>query len=335
MIKREFLTKKITMNKQLLICTLVLNTLSNVFAQDVQFVNNPQALVQLNPSFAGSNGFVRNQLTYRNQWANLSLNNITVLNTFDAYIKPLRAGIAISALQDNYARGRLKTTAMSIAYAQHISLLDGNLKVIPSLQASVCNRSLDPKNIGIGDYIDGVRWNNNVQAPVSKTYFDLSSGLLINYKNLYVGGSFSHINQPDHGLLGAYKLPVRSKFHVSYNLHLSEKTLINFSGKYELQDRYSFYQLNANVLLLKHFILGVGYGQNYITVNQLSSIETSKIISGTPNLTFGFKQHYFSAQINYSQQGYYLSSFGIWEASLSFNLRTKELRKELTDFEKW
>ena len=48
-------------------------------AQDALFTSNQQSFLYLNPSFAGSNGFMRYQSLYRNQWPNLS----------SPYIRPL------------------------------------------------------------------------------------------------------------------------------------------------------------------------------------------------------------------------------------------------------
>ena len=56
-------------------------------AQDPLFTNNQQSLLYLNPSFAGSNGFMRYQTVYRNQWPNLSSPYVTFYNSFDSYIK--------------------------------------------------------------------------------------------------------------------------------------------------------------------------------------------------------------------------------------------------------
>jgi hypothetical protein len=63
-------------------------------------VRNPNASpVSLNPSFAGSNGFIR---------SNISLHGYTHRNTpsinagisVDAFLKPINGGIAISLCQD-------------------------------------------------------------------------------------------------------------------------------------------------------------------------------------------------------------------------------------------
>ena len=91
-------------------------------AQDPIITNTQQSLVALNPSFAGSNGLLRYQSNMRSQWYNLSGSYLTFYNSIDAYIKPLKGGIALAYTRDDQARGTLVTNRIDLSYAQHISL---------------------------------------------------------------------------------------------------------------------------------------------------------------------------------------------------------------------
>lgn len=296
------------------------------FSQDPLFTNTSQSLVNLNPSFAGSNGEIRNQLSYRNQWPNLSGTYVTYLNCFDAYIKPLKGAIAVSVLHDDASRGLLKTDVLNLVYAQHFSLFDGKLKIIPSLQASYFRLTLDKTKLNFGDPIDPRRGFvfNAQPTPVpsqTKSNFDFSSGLLANYKNFYLGTSVFHINQPDEGLLGTSKLPYRLSINSSYNLHLSEKTLINFFVNYQKQQYFQFLHLNINALLFNHLIIGSGFKSNY----------------SAANFNAGYRNNYFVLSYSYDIDISKLSgnTAGSHEFMASFNLRNKEQRKLITDFERW
>ncbi len=295
------------------------------FSQDLLFTNTQQSLVYLNPSFAGSNGGIRNQLSYRNQWPNLSGTYVTYLNCFDAYIKPIKGGVSFSAMMDDQARGTLITNGLSISYAQHIYLFDDKLKIIPSIQGSYFRVSLDKTKLNFGDPINSRRcfvWSQPTQAPSqTKNYFDFSSGISANYKNLYLGTSVFHINQPDEGLFGTSKLPYRLSIHSSYNLHLSEKTLINFFVNYQKQQCFEYLNLSINALLFKHLIIGSGFKSNY----------------SAANFNAGYRNNYFVLSYSYDIDISKLSgnTAGSWEFMASFNLRNKEQRKTLTDFERW
>ena len=310
------------------ICFLyfILFVFAKGFSQDPLFTNTTQSLVYLNPSFAGSNGGIRNQLSYRDQWPNLSGTYFTYLNSFDAYIKPLKGAIAVSVLHDDASRGLLKTDVLNLVYAQHFSLFGGKLKIIPSLQASYFRLTLDKTKLNFGVPIDprrGIFWGPPTIAVPSQTKsnFDFSSGILANYKNLYFGTSVFHINEPDEGLLGTSKLPYRLSLHSSYNLHLSEKTLINFFVNYQKQDKFDYLHLNVNTLFFKHLLVGAGF----------------KSSASITNIHAGYRNNNFVLSLGYDVSLTKLSgnTAGSWEFMASFNLRNKEQRKTLTDLERW
>jgi type IX secretion system PorP/SprF family membrane protein len=312
------------MRKFIFLCVL-LSVLFDAKSQDPFILNSNQSLIYLNPSFAGSNGLVRNQFSYRNQWPELLYPFVTYVNSFDAYVKPLRAGLAFSFSSDDQMNGTLKTNVYSLAYAQHLNLFDKKLKVIPSVQFGYGRKILDVNNLTFGDAVDpryGYIWNSQQTAPQPlKTYFDLSAGLLLNYKkNLYIGTSFFHINQPDQGLLGNWRIPFRFVTHASYTFHFSEKTLLQLFYKVEVQQKFYSHQFAMNMLIKNHVIAGLGYSSPY-----------------TPCINLGYRSNWFSIQLGYDVM---VSEFAgtttdSWEIHTSFNLRNKELRRTLTNFETW
>lgn len=166
----------------------------------------------------------------------------------------------------------------------------------------------------------------------TKRNFDASSGLLINYKNFYFGASVFHINQPDQGLLGSSKLARRLSIHSSYNLHISEKTVVNFFGRYERQHEFNLFQLNVNSLLFKHLILGLG------SVYSWNGQKNFYFYGFSPTANVGYRHNYFTIRASYEillSTSTSYNSAKSFEVMLSFNLRNKEQRKILTDFEKW
>lgn len=106
------------------------------FSQDPLFTNTSQSLVYLNPSFAGSNGFIRKQALYRNQWANLSENYNTYYGGTDLYLKSAKAAISLSCIHDDAFHGLMRSRSLNFVYAQYFSLLDGKLKIVPSINLS-------------------------------------------------------------------------------------------------------------------------------------------------------------------------------------------------------
>lgn len=294
------------------------------YSQDPVFLNTNQSLVYLNPSFAGSNGRIRNQLSYRNQWPGLSSKYITTLNSFDAYIKSLKAGIAISYLHDNIGSGLLKTNIISVAYAQHLSFLKDKLKIIPSVQLSYGQKNQDINSLISNNPITPSvvpQWNSDGYPIAQKNYFNMSAGLMVNYKkDLYIGAYVFNINQPDVGLLGISKLPYRLSLNASYNIHISEQAHLQVFYRYQQQQYYSMNQLSANMFFADHFITGLGYSGNY-----------------TPMINFGYKNNYFTIQLGYDATFSKLAgnTSHAWEMHASFNLRDNTQRKMQTNFENW
>ncbi len=296
----------------------------NVFGQDPLFTNTNQSLVHLNPSFAGSNSLLRYQSTGRSQWYNLSSSYLTYYNSIDVFIKPIRGGLALTYTRDDQAKGTLVTDRIDLTYAQHLSFFDKKLKIIPSVQISYFQKTLDNTKLNFGDQIDprrGFAWSQvPPPAVVVKSNVDFSSGLIVNYKHLYIGSSVFHINQPDEGVMGPSKLPYRLSVFTSYNLPIGEIVLLNALVRFEKQQSFYTTQLNINALILKHIMVGSGFNAN-----------------NTMNILAGYRHNYFSISIGHEYglsriSGSTASSF---EIAASFNLRNKENRKQIKDFERW
>lgn len=295
----------------------------NSMSQDPTFLNANQSLLYLNPSFAGSNGGVRNQFSYRNQWPQLSLNMQTFLNTTDVYFQRIKAGIAISLFQDNLLNGKLKTNVLSLSYGQYLSFRQGDLKIIPSIKLAYAERLLDIKNLTFDETFDarcGFVWNFPPILLSRRTYYDLSSGLLVNYKNkFYAGASILHINQPNQALdFSNCKLPYALNVHASYTGKLTEKSILQVLGMFNRQNKFNTLRVGLNTITFNHLILGLSIG------NFSSAVFNA-----------GYRSNYFSLLFGYDVTFSKLAgnTAGAFELHASFNLRNKEQRKVLTSFE--
>lgn len=294
------------------------------FSQDPAFVNANQSLLYMNPSFAGSNGGVRNQFSFRNQWPSSNFSLRTSLNAADVYLPTIKSGLAVSVLSDNLG-DVLKTNVLSVTYAKYFSAKKGDLKIIPSVQFSYAKRSLAVQNLHFGETIDpryGSVWTTTAVVPLwQKNYFDCSAGLLLNYRNrLYIGGSVFHINQPDIGVLGALKIPCLVNAHISYNFTLSKWSNLQALYIYQNQNKFSSNQLAINLISFKHLITGVVW-----------------TVSSAAQFNLGYRHNYFTVVAGYGIVTNKLAgnTFASWELHASFNLRSKEQRKVLTSYESW
>lgn len=309
------------MKKFYFLCVIFFFIHAEAYAQDATFLNSNQSLIFLNPSFAGSNGGIRLQTSYRNQWPDLSGNFKTYAASFDAYITRLRAGLAIDFMLDDHANGTLKTSVLGITYAQYFSAMDGRLKLVPSVRAAYCLRNLDVKDLHYGDMIDarrGVVWNTIAIPRSQVSYVDLSAGVRASYKSAFnAGGYVFHVNSPDDGHFGSSRLPYRALFHASYFTRLTVWTKLQVFYKHERQNNRNNNYIALNTITKDRFILGIGYANGYNTF-----------------LNMGFRTNYLSVQLSYGTQ-VYKDRLGAatWELHCSYNLRDKEKRKTFDGFE--
>lgn len=252
---------------------------TGVSAQDAAFMNTHHSLVALNPSFAGSNGFIRNQTAYRNQWPNLSGALVTYGSSFDGYIKPIKGGVALSVMSDDQGRGTLRQTSAALTYAQYISFENG-LKIIPSIQASYNQNTLDKGRLNFGDplnvrtnqvwntgYIPGPTWNSGTTTAMPRSsikYADFSSGLLVYYHASYFGVSCAHITEPDISLMSdqKYRLPIRTTIHASSNFMLGQNTISNIYGAASTQGPYQLFRMRVLNTYKDKFMYGLGFCNN-------------------------------------------------------------------------
>ncbi|MBN8692185.1 MAG: PorP/SprF family type IX secretion system membrane protein [Bacteroidetes bacterium] len=294
----------------------------NVVSQDPLFFNTNQSLIYTNPSFAGTNGLIRNQFLYRNQWPTLSANYITYYNATDVFIKKSKSGLAFIYLHDDINDGLFKRDEFHLVYAQHIHLFNGKGKLIPSIQLGYFTRTLDRTKLNFGDWIEsGVITPLTGLPPIArKSNMDFSAGLLFYYRHFYVGFSAFHFTQPDEGFLGVSKLPVRFSGYLSYNLYFNDKNIFQAQLNYQNQNNANVLIVGGNFLLFNSWLLGAAY----------------KNLDGIV-LRSGYRQKYFSLQLGYDVVVSKLSgnTAGSWELSASFNLRNKEERGQLLDMERW
>lgn len=315
----------------LLFCGLL--AFSVVRAQDPFFPNTNQSLIYLNPSFAGSNGFIRNQAVYYNQrWP-----FVTYMNAFDAYIKKAKGGVSFSAMGDNQLAGTLKTTYLSASYAQYVTL-GRKLKVVPSLQAQLISLSLDFTKLNFGDAINqryGQSYNLPgflTQAPrTNRINFGISSGVLVYIDKLIIGASVFSMNQPDIGLFGSYRLPMRTCVNASYNLSLNDNTLLNINAVYNNQSIWNRWQTGAT-LVYKKLLCGLAIGDAY-GYYEYHPVKYPNFVT----VTGGLHLNKINFSYSYNTDISYLNSIrgGTHQLSFSLNLKDKDNPVDKKGLEFW
>ncbi|MBK8367707.1 MAG: type IX secretion system membrane protein PorP/SprF [Bacteroidetes bacterium] len=232
-------------------------------AQDLQFTQFYANPLYLNPAFAGSVRCPRICMNYRNQWPNLSGTYVSYSASYDQHVDAINGGLGFIVTQDDQAHGTLKSTQVGLIYSYHLAI-SRKVSIRASLQAGFFQKTLDKTKLNFGDMIDARRgfvWNTNEQIPSqSKTNLDFSGGAMIYSKRYYLGIAGHHLTQPDEGLQGSSKLPLKITAHAGAMVSLEKGNESFISPNILFQQQQNFTQLNLGMYFVKgNFVGGLWY----------------------------------------------------------------------------
>jgi type IX secretion system PorP/SprF family membrane protein len=312
------------MRKAVCFIVAILFSALSLDSQTPEFNNTQHSLVYMNPSFSGSNGYIRNQTVYRNQWPNLSGTYVFYNTAFDGYIKSINGGISFSAFSDNVARGLIRQNKLSLAYAQYFHR-DG-IDLIPSVQLSYGFNNLQKSNLtspptAFPQY--GLPATFTVLPSGQVSYFDAAVGFLISDKFNCVGASLSNLLRPNISFAGVYKVPVKLTIHYSTNMAFSARAKFNVLVAYVGQDNNSMMNFKLMNTYDNFLLWGAGY-KVFMDINPTFK----EVITGNNDLSFylGLRKNALTVCYSYDINTAKLSgnTAGSHELSLSLSLRKKD-----------
>jgi len=229
----------------------------NVKAQDPEFTQFYANPLYLNPALAGNNICPRVSINYRNQWPGISGTYVTTSASFDRFVYGIKSGIGVIVTNDRAGEGTINTTNVSGIYSYQLRIRR-DLTMNFGLQATYGQKTLDWSKLTFGDMIEdknGFIYNTNeVPNRAKKSFVDFSGGMMIFTKRFYGGFAAHHINQPDEGLLGPSKLPVKLTGHAGAMFKIGEDASI--SPNILFQQQQDFQQMNLGVYIAKGALVG-------------------------------------------------------------------------------
>ena len=266
-------------------------------AQDLQFTQFYANPLYLSPAFAGSEYCPRMCFNYRNQWPNLSGTYVSYSASYDRYVEAISGGLGFLVTSDNQARGTLKTTSASLIYSYNITVTR-SFSIKAALQATYFQKTIDRSKLNFGDMIDARRgfvWNTNEIIPMqNKRNADFSAGILGHSRHYFFGVAANHITQPDEGLLGPSKLPLKLTVHAGAIINLEKGSESSISPNILFQQQQNFTQLNLGVYFTKQyfvaglwyrnsdaFIVLLGIQTNHLKLGYSYDVTVSKLASNT------------------------------------------------------
>lgn len=186
--------------KNALFLFLILFLSKNCFAQDISFTQFNSAPLWYNPAFAGSRQENRFSVLYRNDlkpWGNYQ----TVYASYDQYVRQVKGGVGFMTMYDR--ADLVNTFTNSLVYAPKIKL-SSTFSISPGITFSHFYKAVDISQLNTLGYIIDPRYGyfladtSQVEELIDhKSFFDLSTGIVLNTTSFYIGIAVNHLLEPD------------------------------------------------------------------------------------------------------------------------------------------
>ena len=211
---------------------------STATAQDPIFSQYYATPLQINPAFAGSAFAPRFGIGYRSQWGNLNRAYRTYAAFYEQRIERLNSGIGFHLEGDDAGNGILKTNRVSAHYSYRL-MITNTTGVKIGIEAGAYQAALNWDKLVFPDQLDPINGATEMtleQRPdqLTRTRLDLSSGMLLFSRRLWLGVALKHLNTPNETFLLvnnnlANGLPIR------YTLHGGMDILLRKGNKKEAE----------------------------------------------------------------------------------------------------
>lgn len=191
-------------------------------AQDPQFSQYYQAPLYLNPGFTGITPQQRLVANHRLQWPNLPQAFSTYAVSYDIFVEELRSGFGFLATTDKMGSAGWRTTTAGVLYSFKVRLTE-NLVFSPGLYFGYGTNGLDRSKLTLGDGLEfeGQSLDPELSKLGNQSYFDFGSGFVFYSRNIWLGGAFHHMNQPNLSVLNdVSRLPMKVSVHGGAKLSL-------------------------------------------------------------------------------------------------------------------
>jgi len=182
--------------KKIVLSALALLTFCSAFAQqDPQFTMNMFNKLAVNPAFAGARNSICASVLVREQWMGFEGNPSTnVFNGDGAFTyKEKQFGAGLTLIQDEI--GPINSLNVKMSFAYHHRIKQGMLSV--GIAPGIFNQSISADWRTSEGNFDGTEDPSIPNSEAGATQFDLGFGLYYYTRDLYVGVSSTHLNQPE------------------------------------------------------------------------------------------------------------------------------------------
>lgn len=185
-----------------------------LFGQDPYYSQYYSAPMHLNPAFAGSSDSHRFIANHRRQWPSIPNSYSTFSFSYDFLAHDVNSGFGLLASTDKAGTAGLNSSTVGFLYSYKIRM--GGWILAPGLNMSWGSRSLNFNKLVFGDQlaISGPTRDEALGKFEGVDFMDFSAGLLIYNKELWIGYSVHHLNEPNLSLMNEVSiLPQKHSIH--------------------------------------------------------------------------------------------------------------------------
>jgi type IX secretion system PorP/SprF family membrane protein len=305
-------------------------------AQDPLFSQYYQSPLYLNPGFTGITNQQRATLVHRIQWPNLPQAFTTTAASYDIWVDELKSGFGILATSDKMGSAGWRTNTVGLNYSYKVRLTK-KIVFSPGLYFGYGINGLDRSKLQFGDALDfsfnGQSLDPALQRLGNTQYFDFGAGFVLYNKDLFLGTSFSHINNPNLSILSTEsRLPMKVVIHGGGRIALNGGTrtvarasYLTPSFIYRVQGLVSQMDLGVNYHV-DPVSVGVWYRGKPFETTVANTVQQDALIFTMglylKNLTVGYSY-------DFTTSGFSTASGGAHEISLVYEFEAKLLNRNV------
>ena len=208
----------------------------------------------ISPAFAGVSQTSKINFNHRNQWPNLTANYQFSSITADISVANINSGFGFIASTDKQF-SNLKTTTLGLQYAYHLTLAPES-SVSFGMEGAYVSKGIDYSNLVFGNQVSSLVSKGFLGEPddpilsqfkPNANYVDLSTGVLFNLKNTWLGVSAHHLNAPNKSLINGSDDILQTKYSVQIG------TKILFEDSYYEQNSASERNREKSISPVMHY----------------------------------------------------------------------------------
>jgi type IX secretion system PorP/SprF family membrane protein len=315
--------------KRLLNLFLLVLTAQYTYGQDVIFSQNFLVPETLNTSFTGALQSSKTGSVHRSQWRNSSFKTSTNFVFFDTWFEEYKTGVGVSFLNQTESASTYTFNQINFNYSMAFQISDSWF-FRPSISAGFGMKNYGFQNLLLEDQINlnsGVINTSTIdplQLIENRNFFDISSSILFNNEDSWIGLTVKHLNKPNISLTenGNVPIDVFISAHANVLIPVFNNYRNDFIGmsklflltNFMLQGNFNRLDIGTQYVVDNRFSIGILASTSPIkNINQSSIISSINTFAGMRWNGFRFG---YSYDINTSKL---INTGGIHEFSVSYD----------------